>query len=57
MSKHKKAGDKRDKVGKAGSPPSNTENEKPRTGKGKRTSMPKEGKKDSGSERRGGGLH
>jgi hypothetical protein len=57
MSKHKKAGDKRDKVGKAGSPPSNTRNEKPRKGKAKRTSLPKESKKDVGGGERGGGLH
>ena len=35
MSKHKRAGDKRDEVGKAGSPPSATENERAQEEKGK----------------------
>lgn len=57
MSKHKKAGDQREKVGKAGSPPSGTENEKPRDEKADHKSTPKESKVDAGGERRGGGLH
>jgi hypothetical protein len=56
MGKHEKV-DKKDKVGKAGSVPSATKNEKARKGKGRQSSLPKEGKQDSGSERRGGGLH
>ncbi|HEX8747662.1 MAG TPA: hypothetical protein VF717_10725 [Pyrinomonadaceae bacterium] len=56
MSKHKKAGDRKAEVGKAGSPPSGTENEKPRDEKDESTSVPKVGKKDVGGEA-GGGLH
>jgi hypothetical protein len=57
MSKHKKAGDKRDKVGKAGSPPSGTENEKAREGKDDRASLPKTKKEDAGGADRGKPLH
>jgi hypothetical protein len=55
MSKHKKV-DKKDKVGKAGAPPSGTENEKPRDAEDKQQSLPKESKQDVGGEK-GGGLH
>lgn len=57
MSKHKKAGDEKTKVGKAGSPPSGTKNEKPRDGKGERATVPKVSKKDVGGGETGGGLH
>ena len=57
MSKHKKVGDKKDKVGKAGSPPSGTENEKAREGKDDAVNVPKTPKKDVGGGERGGGLH
>ncbi|HEX8174856.1 MAG TPA: hypothetical protein VF543_07040 [Pyrinomonadaceae bacterium] len=58
MSKHKKVGDEKTKVGKAGSPPSGTENEKPRDEKDKRASLPKVSKKDvGGGDEKGGGLH
>lgn len=57
MSKHKKAGDKRDKVGKAGSPPSATENEKKRTEDKERENVPKTSKHDVGGGETGGGLH
>lgn len=57
MSKHKKAGDKRDKVGKAGSPPSATENEKPRDKDKDSGSVPKVSKHDVGQGEKGGGLH
>lgn len=49
MSKHKRAGDKRDKVGKAGSPPSNTENERAQGGgKEKERAQPKMSKHEVG---------
>ena len=51
MSKHKRGGDDK-KVGKAGSPPSGTKNERPREDKKKEEHLPKIGKK-----KRGGGLH
>jgi hypothetical protein len=57
MSKHKKAGDKRDEVGKAGSPPSGTQNEKPRDEDKEQESVPKVSKKDVGEGRTGGRLH
>lgn len=58
MSKHKKGGDKKREVGKAGSPPSGTENEKPAKRKDERAGTPKVGKKDlGGGEDGGGGLH
>lgn len=56
MSKHKRAGDEK-KVGKAGSPPSGTKNEKPRDKKDKRESVPTVSKKDVGGGETGGGLH
>lgn len=57
MNKQKKAGDKRGKVGKSGSPPSNSRQEKVRGGKGEQ-GLPKVSKKDIGSGRqRGGRLH
>jgi hypothetical protein len=57
MSKHKKVGDKKEEVGKAGSPPSGTENEQARDGKEDQSSLPKVSKKDVGGGERGGGLH
>lgn len=56
MSKNKKVGDKKREVGKGGSPPSGTKNEKPAARKVDRGGMPKTGKKDVSNER-GGGLH
>jgi hypothetical protein len=56
MSKNKRAGNAK-KVGKAGSPPSGTKNEKPRDGKDKRESVAKVSKKDVGGGEPGGGLH
>jgi hypothetical protein len=57
MSKHKKAGDKREEVGKAGSPPSGTENEKPREEKDDRARVPKTKKDKSGGVDEGRPLH
>lgn len=57
MSKHKRVGNEKSKVGKAGSPASGTENEKPRDEKQKRAGTPKVSKKDVGGGERGGGLH
>jgi hypothetical protein len=48
MSKHKRAGDKKDKVGKAGSPPSGTENERPPEGKEKERGQPDVSKREVG---------
>lgn len=56
MSKHKKVGDRKDEVGKAGSPPSGTENERSQKGETKRPAMPKISKGDVGGSG-GGKLH
>lgn len=56
MSKHKKVGDEKERVGKTGSPPSSTKNEKRRKGKNDKQRMPKVSKGDVGGER-GGALH
>jgi hypothetical protein len=57
MSKHKRVGDEKDSVGKAGSPPSGTENEKPRKGKDDQSSVPKVSKDDVGGFHKGKPLH
>lgn len=57
MSKHKRVGDKKDEVGKAGSPSSGTENEKAREGKEDEPRMPKVSKKDTGGRKSGKPLH
>lgn len=57
MSKHKRVGDGKRKVGKAGSPPSGTKNEKPAKEKDERNNVPKSSKKDVGNGETGGGLH
>jgi hypothetical protein len=57
MSKHEKVSDEKKKVGKAGSPPSGTENEKARDKKDKRQSVPKVDKGEVGGGESGGGLH
>ena len=54
MSKHKKDGEERDAVGKAGAPASATENEKGRTGKDEKPGTPKISKDDVGGGRSGG---
>jgi hypothetical protein len=56
MSKHKRVGDKKDKVGKAGSPPSGTENEKARQGKDDEPGLPKLSK-DEVNRKGGKPLH
>lgn len=58
MGKRKKVGDDKDEVGKTGSPPSSTENEKAQEGERNRPlSVPKIGKDEVGGGMRGGGLH
>ena len=57
MSKQKKAGHKKNEVGKAGSPPSGTKNEMPVRGKTNKPGIPKKSKKDVGAGRGGGQLH
>lgn len=56
MSKHKRAGDDKEEVGKAGSTPSSTENEKAQAGRDDAERVPKISKKDVGGES-GGPLH
>lgn len=59
MSKHKRVGDEKEKVGKAGAPASGTKNEQPADEGEESASLPKVSKKETGGgERRGGGgLH
>jgi hypothetical protein len=57
MSKHQRDGDEKMEVGKAGSPPSGTENEKAQSEKDERPVAPKIPKEDVGGGERGGGLH
>lgn len=54
MSKHKRVGDKKERVGKAGSPPSGTKNEKAREGKKDKGRLPKVSKSNVGGESGGG---
>jgi hypothetical protein len=57
MSKHKRVGDKKDEVGKAGSPPSGTENEQARAGKDDKPGVSKVSKESTGGGQDGKPLH
>jgi hypothetical protein len=56
MTKHKKVGDEKDEVGKRGSPPSSTKNERAQKGKKGGHSLPKVGKREVGDPK-GRPLH
>ena len=57
MSKQKRVGEEKEKVGKAGSPSSATKNEKRRNPRDKKQSMPKLSKSDVDGGKQGRTLH